>query len=335
MSKAAKVTLIVLALVVLYTAGFIMHSAWLATVSQHDSRKLIIFHAGSLAVPFKQICEEFKRRHPGVKVISEIAGSRECARKITDLHKPCDILASADYAVIDTLLIPEHADWNIRFAGNEMVIAFREESRDSGRIAMDNWYDILRRDDVTFGRSDPNADPCGYRTVLTAMLAEQLYDISGLADEILTKDRKYIRPMAADLLALLELGELDYVFTYRSVAKQHGLKFITLPDKINFKKAELADFYKNASVQLTGKQRGTFITHVGEPIVYGVTIPKDAPNGKLAAVFLAFLLDPNQGGAILEQNGQTLAVPSPTDTFEKLPESLQVFARPMSREGEG
>ena len=335
MSKAAKVTLIVLALVILYTAGFIMHSARLATVSDYDSQKLIVFHAGSLAVPFRQICEEFKRRHPGVKVIREVAGSRECARKITDLHKPCDILASADYAVIDTLLIPEHADWNIRFADNEMVIAFREGSRDSGRIAMDNWYDILRRDDVTFGRSDPNADPCGYRTVLATMLAEKLYGIPGLADEILAKDRKYIRPMAADLLALLELGELDYVFIYWSVAQQHGLKFITLPDKINFKKAELAEFYKNASIQLTGKQRGTFITHVGEPIVYGVTIPKDAPNGELAAVFLAFLLDPNQGGAILEQNGQTLAVPSPTDTFEKLPESLKVFALPTSREGEG
>lgn len=335
MSKAAKVTLVVLVLVVLYAAGFIMHSARLATVSDHASQKLIVFHAGSLAVPFKQICEEFERRHPGVKVIREIAGSRECARKITDLHKACDILASADYAVIDTLLIPEHADWNIRFAGNEMVIAFREDSRDSGRIAMDNWYDILRRDDVTFGRSDPNADPCGYRTVLAAKLAEKLYDIPGLADEILAKDRKYIRPMAADLLALLEVGELDYVFAYRSVAQQHGLKFITLPDKINFKKAELADFYKNASIRLTGKQRGTFITYIGEPIIYGVTIPKDAPNGELAAVFLAFLLDPNQGGTILEQNGQTLAVPSPTDTFEKLPESLKVFALPMSREGEG
>ncbi|MCL1973294.1 MAG: tungstate ABC transporter substrate-binding protein WtpA, partial [Bacteroidetes bacterium] len=39
--------------------------------------------------------------HPKVRVLSEGAGSLDCARKITELHRPCDIMASADYAVID------------------------------------------------------------------------------------------------------------------------------------------------------------------------------------------------------------------------------------------
>jgi len=45
------------------------------------------------------------------------------------------------------------------------------------------------------------------------------------------------------LVVLLESGELDYIFLYRSVAEQHKLKFLALPDKINLKKSELEKFY--------------------------------------------------------------------------------------------
>ncbi len=332
MSRTTKVISVILALALLLGLGSAINRWRLVTGSGVDLDRLIIFHAGSLSLPFGQICKEFKNQHPGVKIVREIAGSRECARKITDLGKPCDVMVSADYTVIDTLLIPDHADWNIRFARNEMVIAFRENSHGADLIDKDNWHEILMRDDVTFGRSDPNLDPAGYRTVLTAMLAERFYGKPGLADKMLAKDVKYIHPMSADLLAFLEVGELDYLFTYRSVAEQHKLAFIALPDQINFKKPEFSKYYRSASIRLIGKKRGTFITRAGEPIVYGVTIPNNAPNPELALAFLAFLLDADKGGTILQQNGQLSVVPSPTDTFDKLPESLKVFALPMTQE---
>ena len=323
MSRAVKITL-VCAL-----------SALLAVVitaqrKSRDSRcRLIIFHAGSLAVPFKQICKDFNRHYGEVDIVRQAAGSRMCARKIADLDRRCDIIASADYTVIEELLIGEYADWNIKFAGNEMVIAFRPDSHRAAHINEDNWHDILLEKEVAFGRSDPNADPCGYRAVFVIALAEKFYNRAGLAAEMLAKNRRYIRPKEVDLLALLEAGELDYIFIYRSVAEQHKLKYVVLPDQINLKKGQFADFYKSASVRLTGKRKGAFITKIGEPIVYGVTIPRNAPNRNLALTFLAFLLDPERGGAILEKNGQALLVPSPTDTFDRLPESLKVFALPM------
>jgi molybdate/tungstate transport system substrate-binding protein len=58
---------------------------------------LIIFHAGSLSMPFKEIAAEFNKLYPNVNVLMEAAGSVTSARKITDLDRPCDILASADY----------------------------------------------------------------------------------------------------------------------------------------------------------------------------------------------------------------------------------------------
>jgi len=334
MSRTTKVISVLLVLTLVLGLGAAINRWCLVTGSGGDLDRLIVFHAGSLALPVKQICEEFKKQFPGVKIVSEIAGSRECARKITDLAKPCDVMISADYAVIETLLIPDHADWNIRLAGNEMVIAFRADSHGAEMIDKDNWYEILMRDDVTFGRSDPNLDPAGYRTVLAVMLAERFYSKPSLTDKMLAKDAKYIHPMSADLLAFLEVGELDYIFTYRSVALQHRLNFVCLPDEINFKNPALLESYRRASVRLTGKTIGTFITRVGEPIIYGVTIPTNSPNPELAAAFLAFLLDADRGGAILQQNGQASVVPSPTDTFEKLPESLKMFALPASREGQ-
>jgi molybdate/tungstate transport system substrate-binding protein len=234
--------------------------------------------------------------------------------------------------VIEKLLIPTYAEWNIKFASNEMVIAFREDSRRAGEINNDNWYDILLQKNVTFGRSDPNADPCGYRAVLVINLTEKFYNRPGLVGKMSAKDRRYIRPKEVDLLALLEVGELDYVFIYRSVAEQHKLRTVMLPDEINLKKVEFADFYKSASVRITGKKIGTFITKVGEPILYSVTIPKNAPNRKLALAFLTFLLDVEKGGAILEKNGQALVVPSPSDTFDSLPECLKIFALPIEED---
>ena len=323
MNKIAKSILILPALV--FLAPVVMAGKKTCEVSG----ELIIFHAGSLSVPFKQICEEFNRHYPNVKIVREAAGSRVCARKITDLNKPCDVMASADYTVIDTLLIGRYAEWNIKFASNEMVIAFCEDSRRASDIDKDNWYDILLEKNIAFGRSDPNADPCGYRAVLTMILAEKFYNSPDLVAKMLAKDRRYIRPKEVDLLALLEVGELDYIFIYRSVAEQHKLKYVVLPDDINLKREEFADFYKSASVRITSKGPRTFITKTAAPIVYGITILKNAPNRKAALAFLAFLLDADKGGAILEKNSQTFLAPSPTNTFDKIPESLKTFALPI------
>ena len=294
--------------------------------SRELSDDLVIFHAGSLSVPFKMISDEFTKIHPNVKIYRESAGSRACARKITDLHQEADIMASADYTVIDKLLIPEFADWDIRFASNEMAIVYHKGSKGASEINSDNWYHILMRDDVVIGRSDPNADPCGYRAVLTMKLAEKHYGINGLAAKMIAKDNEYIRPKETDLLALLESGAIDYIFLYRSVAEQHKLDFVLLPDHINLKKPELTEYYATASVDISGKEPGTFITKIGEPMVYGVTIPKNAPNPEAALAFVKFLLTKNQGMAIMEELGQPSMVPSFTDTYDKLPGELKDFA---------
>lgn len=300
-------------------------------VSTSLSGDLIIFHAGSLSVPMKEIAAAFTNENPGVNVMLEAAGSVECARKITELNKPCDIMASADYTIIDKLLIPKFADWNIKFASNEMAIVFTKKSRRSNEINRDNWYQIMLDQNIQIGRADPNSDPCGYRAVLVSKLAEKYYKKSTLADQLLIKNKNNIRPKETDLIALLETGNVDYIFLYRSVAEQHHLNYILLPDEINLKNPAYFALYQSVSTEINGKTPNEKITQKGEPMVYGITIPKEAPNKLVATAFVKFLLTQDKGMEIMELLGQPSVVPSATESFDNIPEELKPFALETKR----
>jgi molybdate/tungstate transport system substrate-binding protein len=309
--------------VLLLLAGF---SCSNGNYKNKKSRELLVFHAGSLSLPFKQIAKAFEEKNPGVSVKLESAGSVASARKITDLHRYCDVFASADYRVIDDMLIPEYANFNIKFAGNEMAIVYTAHSKYANEINAQNWTEILLKEDVAYGRSNPNDDPCGYRTVLVAKLAEKYYRLDEFANKLLAKDKKYIRPKETDLLALLESGNLDYIFLYRSVAQQHNLKYLLLPDSVNLKKFEYKDYYATVETQIRGKKKGEMIIKKGAPMVYGITLHKDAESKDLAIKFMDFIL--SEGMKIMEKNGQTSLVPSPSRTYDKIPESLKKYAKP-------
>ncbi|PLX13580.1 MAG: tungstate ABC transporter substrate-binding protein WtpA [Marinilabiliales bacterium] len=291
------------------------------------SGQLIIFHAGSLSVPFKEIQKAYALQNPEVEILMESSGSRKSARKVSDLHRECDIMASADYRVINELLIPDYANWNIKFASNEMAIVYDENSRYADKINTHNWYEILLNDSVIYGRSDPNSDPCGYRAVICTQLAEKYYNIDELSRKILSKNQNYIRPKEVDLLSLLESNSLDYVFIYRSVAQQHKLKYIVLPDSISLKNPACSEFYAEASCNVSGKSPGDSIRKKGEPMIYGVTICRNAPNYELAVDFLEFVF--TKGLKILEKNGQPSLVPAPADGYDNIPASLQEYAKPI------
>ncbi|MBC8321302.1 MAG: tungstate ABC transporter substrate-binding protein WtpA [Bacteroidetes bacterium] len=292
-----------------------------------ENKQLIIFHAGSLSVPFKQMKGAFEKENTNVEILLEAEGSVKCARKITDLKRDCDIIVSADYTIIDEMLIPDYASWNIKFASNEMAIVYHKASAFSEEINAQNWYEILLRDDVLFGRSDPNSDPCGYRTVLTTQLAEDYYNQHGLTENVLKKNQEYIRPKEVDLLALLESNNVDYIFLYRSVAEQHKLNYVILPDSINLKDPGLSDFYSKAKTNITGKTPGSIITKTGQPMVYGITVLDNAPNKKLAQKFVDFALSQNGGIKIMEENGQPSTIPMYSETYSAIPEQLKQYAK--------
>ncbi|QTA86069.1 Molybdate/tungstate-binding protein, WtpA-like [Desulfonema magnum] len=315
------------------TTGFIM-IAFIASAclfagaaEAEPQGKLTMFHAGSLTVPFAAMEKAFEAKYPGVDLQREPSGSSKAARKVSDLKKPCDIMASADYKVIDKLLIPNYANWNIRFATNQLVLCHTDKSKYAKEISADNWYKILERKGVVWGHSDPNLDPCGYRSLMVIQLAEKHYKTPGLYDKLLAnRPMENVRPKSVELVSLLQTGNMDYAWEYLSVAVQHGLRYVMLPDQINLGNYKYDNLYAEAEVRVTGKKPGTFMNIRGKSCTYGVTLLKDAPNPDAALAFLAYMLDPEGGLKVLKDMGQPPFVPCrvPTAAMKAtLPTPLQ------------
>ncbi len=178
--------------------------------SAKPNGKLIIFHAGSLTIPFTKIEKEFEAKYPKVDVVREGGGSTKMARMICEVGKPADIMAVADYAVIDNFLIPKFASWNVRFATNQLVFCYTDKSKYASGINADNWYEILQKKGVVWGHSDSNLDPCGYRSLMVMQLAEKFYRKPGLYKRLLAnRPKKNIRPKSVELISLLQTGNMD------------------------------------------------------------------------------------------------------------------------------
>ena len=318
-----------------------------------QKERLTIYYAGSLAVPFSELKAEFEASHPNVEVLCESGGSAAMINKAITVAEagetPPDIIASADYELIpDRLYEDGYADWYIAFARNEMVLCYRDGAPGSDEILNSSrtWYDVLRNDPVSYGHSNPDDDPCGYRTLLVVQLAQRYYydeaaevrltpdpNADGLYDALIPGSehdrgrvggsKEVVRSKSVDLIAGIQSGDLDYAFEYRSVAAQ--LNFIELDDAINL--GSLAriggtnityeEFYQEASVEIENEP-GVYETEKASPIVYGITILKNARNKDLAAEFVALLLS-QEGQDAMEASGQPFIQPVICDHAENLP----------------
>ncbi len=292
--------------------------------------ELTIFCAGSLKIPLDKVANVVKSRY-GTVVHIVPSGSVEVVRKVTDLGLRPDIVAVADYRLIPKMLVPKYTNWYLVFASNQIVIAFTSKSKYANYMLNhpDKWYEVLARKDVKFGFSDPNKDPCGYRAVGVIALSSIYYhNYSILKSLILDKTNievkevngrlevyvpavlkvrasdLVIRPKSVDLIALLESGAIDYAFEYRSVAIQHGLKYIELPKKINLSDPALKDWYAKVVIHLlvgSGKE----VTMPLAPIAYGITILSNAKHYNAAINFIKVLLS-NEGREIFKECGQPI-----------------------------
>ncbi len=258
-----------------------------------------------------EIEKRFEAVNPNIEIQREGGGITKMARMISELNKPADIMASADYKVIDKTLIPHKAAWNIRFASNQLVLCYTDQSRYASEVNDQNWYEILGRKDVVWGHSDPNLDPCGYRSLMVLQLAEKYYHAPGLYDRLIAnRPQKNIRPKSVELVSLLKTGNMDYAWEYLSVAVQHDLQYVKLNDHINLGNYQYDGYYQQAAVKVTGNKPGAWISRVGQSCTYGITLIRDAPNPSGAVEFLEFMLTPEGGLKVLDDMGQPPFVPA-------------------------
>jgi molybdate/tungstate transport system substrate-binding protein len=282
-----------------------------------NDKNITIFLAGSLILPIQELTKKFKTIYPHINFKLEASGSLIAARKITELNRETDLFFSADYNVIKKLMYPEYAHFCINFALGEMVIAFTDRSKSANLINSLNWFNILLEEDVNFGRSDPDCDPAGYRTLMLWKLADKYYSKKTFIFDSLIKKcpQKNVRPGSIQLLPLLESMWLDYCFEYRSVAEQHNLRYIKLPPEINLSKADKNYLYSSVSINLKGKNK-KLINMKGENAIYSFTIIPSSLENETLMEFIKFFFS-LEGEKIFKKNQQPLISPE-LITFDKI-----------------
>jgi molybdate/tungstate transport system substrate-binding protein len=259
---------------------------------------VLVYAAASLSGPMKAVLDSFAR-HTGAAVAEEHGGSLELARRITELNRVPDLIVLADQEVFPDLLMGAHASWYVRFARNRMVVAFTNRSRHAAEMSPSSWWKVLLRPEVKLGRTDAELAPAGYRALITYRLAEWYYHEPGLAARLEARTPPgLVRGNAAELAALLETGELDYIVEYESLARSHHFRSVALPAEIDLGDASHAAAYARARVRV--RRGGDSVTVAGAPILYGATVPRHAPHPAAGVRFLAFLLG-SDGRAIMRR----------------------------------
>lgn len=298
-----------------------------------DRRQVIhVATADALAVSLGQMVEVFERENPDVEVKLIVEGSVMLLRM--HLLHPADVVALADYRLIEEVLRPDDADWLAKFASTEIVVARTQASRFAEEITTDNWPEILLRPEVLVGHPDPATDSCGYYTRLAWKLAGQHHTgrFPNLFEKLVAKSSaKYQRPDALSVMALLEARAIDYAFVYRCHAVDHHLPYARLSDEANLGRPSLADTYARASVDVPDF-KGKVVSMPGHPIFFGITISKRSRKREFAERFVRFVLSP-RGQEMLRHSDIVPLVPAQSPPWSKrVPQSLTgiVVAEPAT-----
>jgi len=321
---------------------------------------LKVYCAASLLFPLEKTREAFEKTRPDAQVEIEGHGSIQVIRQVTELGKKADLLMVADYSLIPLMMYNSSesannqtfAEWYVRFASNEIVLAYTNSSRYANEISAINWFSVLQREGVVFGFPNPMIDALGYRALMVMQLAEIYYGNNTIFHNLVTrnfdppmssvpsedgftiivpevqqpKDSSVVlRASSIQLIPLLESGAVDYCFLYLSNARQYGLRYVEFPNEFNLGKPEFESVYEHVTVKFEHQRFSSIgLDRLGKTIYYGFTVPSNAVHGDLAVDFAKFLLG-QDGRSIFESVWHPVFFPSYTDNKQAVPEDLQSF----------
>jgi molybdate/tungstate transport system substrate-binding protein len=283
--------------------------------------EVFITYAGSLTRTFESSIGPSFEKDTGYTYVGEGRGSVQLANMIIDKQRDPDVFVSANTAPIMRLIDhdPPLAQWLVKFASAEMVIAYPPNSHffndleraRKGEIA---WYDVLSENGLKFRRTDPELDPKGYYMIVVANLANIYYNNSMVKDRILGEDRNSSQLLPEEsLLSTLEQGQIDAAATYKHEAIARGLPYITLPKEINLSDPTFSNFYNQVSYALGSGQ-----TIRGDTIDFSLTIPQTSKNIGGSIAFVRFLLS-EKGMDILKAYGMNPIKSVGEGQVEKIP----------------
>ncbi len=309
----------VTALAVIFSVPFVQNSYGIDA-----DKDVFVMYAGSLVKIMASLSPSFHNQ-TGYNFVGEGKGSMQVANLILDGFRAPDVFVSADTRPIMKIMnhSPPLANWLVKFASAELVIAYNPNSPfapDLEKAAKGEipWYKVLEEKGFKFRRTDPELDPKGYYTVLSAKLANIYYNDSTIKDKLLGADRNPEQIYPEEVLrSILETGQIDAIAAYKHEAVARGLPYITLPPQIKLGDPKYSNFYNQTSYIFHSNQ-----TIVGNTIFFSYTIPSTVRNMDGAISFAKFLISP-QGKMILSQVGLNPIKPLVQGDLKSVPSGIK------------
>ncbi len=265
---------------------------------------LITYSADAYATEVSALLANFSAT-TGVPVAPVKSGGATADASAIEAGAPADIFVSVSLAATSPAEMGKaSSDWAIGFATDQMVIAYSssatQPSAASGVVALgkqaatsnatadwNRFFSALVSGTVKVGGSAPAQDPAGVRGWLVLEAAGYLYsggNTSAYSGALLADRGNVTAASAADLVAPLEAGNLQFLFMYKSAAVSDGLPYVALDPHLNLGDAALAPFYSKFSYSDSAG------TTTGSPIVVAVTVPAVAVDTTEALQFVAYVV---------------------------------------------
>ena len=227
--------------------------------AEGETAALQVFSCGVCSSVTRKMIDRWNLRHPELPARLTRGGSVDLVRQIV-AGADCDVVIVADESNIAGLLLPDQVPGYAVFAGNRMVVA----ANPGYDIDDDNWVDRLLDPAVRFAHRDPWGDPCGYRSVMAMLLADNFRP--GLSRRLLEHPGHL--GMTRHVV-LSELPPYQYEFTYGSGAELSGRRFARLPAVMDQSDPDLAGLY--ATVHFDCDERTRVVC---TPISHALAIPR-------------------------------------------------------------
>jgi len=325
-----------------FYAGYEYRGSPASSPSTAANNTLSILAAGTLTDTFPMVANALVNETPGVSAplaAQDYEGSLDVTTAITSSGAKADVAALADFRLIPQLLQPTYATYEVVFAQTQEVLIYNASLPAFAGVNASNWGWKLVQDvkagNAPFGVWNASTDPNGYNEIFSMMLQGQIYNGSntsvysqlygGAPGSYATPNPSYTRIEHESAAAsLINEGVVSAVITYKAVAVQNHLHYVLLNPIVGLganNSTALADYAK-LSTAIIGSS-GALTSVVPAPILFAATVPSNAPNAALGALFLHLLLSP-QGSAILAKGGAwTPIFPGWSPTPSAVPGLLQ------------
>ncbi|HEV2428600.1 MAG TPA: substrate-binding domain-containing protein [Thermoplasmata archaeon] len=304
---------------------------------------LSISAAGTLGTLFPEVAGALANETPGIHVPSsaqQYQGSLAAIQAVRNGANQYDLVASADYRLIPSLLEPTGASWEAAFATTPEVLAYDPSVSALSGLNTSNWPGKIVASGVTLGVANASTDPNGYNAIFVLELQGLLDagDPNALYGHFFTTppgqfalpDPTYTKVEPETQAAtLLGQHQISTFLIYRSYAIQHHLSYVTLDPRVGLGGLNASDvaFDARVSTEILASTGGD-VRVTGAPVVFAVSVPTSAPNASLGEAFIHLLLSP-QGEALLTQGGFDAIFPGWTDRPSAVPGLLAPDLVPM------